>query len=256
MKHLIIPDDHAHPEDNFERFGWASNLILEQQPEVIVKIGDSWDMSSLCSFDKGKKSFVHKNVQEDIEAGHHAEELLLEPIVKYNNTRTRHKKSKYNPKIIKLIGNHEYRVERLLEYEPKWEGYVSMDVFKTRLDLNETVVPFLHHIIVDDIAYSHYFVSGIMGRACSSAKVLLSKKFMSCTMGHTHLLENADGSKPDGTRTRALICGSFHDKNHKSFAGPQVDSIWWNGLIMKHNVAKGDYDREEISIQRLEEMYG
>ena len=86
VDHLIIPDDHAHPEDNFRRYEWASNLIMERQPEVIVKIGDSWDMSSLCTYDTGKKSFVFKNVKEDTEAGHYSEELLFGPIVEHNNT--------------------------------------------------------------------------------------------------------------------------------------------------------------------------
>ena len=254
--HLVIPDDHAHPEDNFRRYEWLGKYIIDNKPEVIVKMGDSWDMASLCSYDKGKKDFVFKNVQKDIEAGHKAERILFSPIIEYNKKRRKNRKKKYTPKIIKILGNHEYRVQRLLDYDPIWEGTISMDSFKTRLDLKETVVPFNEYIIIDGIAYSHYFVSGSMGRPFASARAMIAKRAMSCTMGHTHGLDMDIITKPTGELIRGLICGSFHDKDHKSFAGTQVDNIWWNGVIHKHNVRNGDYDLEEISIYRLEKMYG
>lgn len=256
VSHLIIPDHHAYPEDNFRRFEWLGNLILERQPEVIVSIGDGWDMPSLCNYDKGKKDFVFKNVKADIESGHKAEDLFLGFIDRYNNTRSRLKKKQYTPFFIKCIGNHENRVERVLSYEPRWEGTISMSDFKTRTEAKETTIPFLSSGMVDGILYSHYFVSGVMGRPVSSARALIMKKGTSCTMGHTHTLETHSMAKPMGGLARGLICGSFHDKEHESFAGPQVDDLWWNGLIYKHNVFNGDYDHEEISIHRLERLYG
>lgn len=253
--HLVLPDAHCYPEDNFRRFEWVSELIIERQPEVIVNIGDWWDMPSLCSYDAGKKSFMDKNVKQDIDSGHKAEKIMFSKIAKYNNTRSAMKKKQYNPIYLKLMGNHEDRVSRMLSYEPKWEGIVSMDSFKTKLDINETICPFLGTAIVDDIAYSHYFVSGVMGRPVSSARALLAKKHMSCTMGHTHVLDSASGQKADGTTARALVCGSFHDKDHEGFGGPQVDSAYWNGIIYKHGVLNGNYDQEELSVERLERMY-
>lgn len=253
--HLIIPDDHAHPNDNFRRYEWLGNYILEHMPEVIVKLGDSWEMGSLCSYDKGKKDFVFKNVKADIEAGHKAEKLMFGPIVEYNETMKKWKKAQYRPIIIKILGNHEHRVQRLLETSPQWEGTISLDMFKTRLDLKETVVPFMDFVVIDGVAYSHYFVSGTMGRPFSTANAMLTKRAMSCTMGHTHTLDHATVVKPTGDLIRGLVAGSFHDKENVSFAGPQVDKIWWNGIIHKHNVVDGSYDLEEISVERLERMY-
>lgn len=74
-------------------------------------------------------------------------------------------------------------------------------------------------------------------------------------MGHSHVLETHSLPRPTGGMSRGLVCGSFHDKNHTSFAGSQVDDMWWNGLIYKHGVVDGDYDHEEISVERLEKMY-
>jgi hypothetical protein len=253
--HLVIPDDHAYPEDNFRRYEWLSNYIMEHMPPVIVKLGDSWDMPSLCHYDRGKKDFVFKSFKEDIEAGHKAESIMFGELVKYNNTRSKWKKKQYNPLILKLLGNHEYRLKKLLDYEPRWEGTVSMTDFNTRLPLEETVVPFMDFCVLDDIAYAHYFVSGTMGRPFVSANSLVAKRAMSCTMGHNHSLDTARLVRPTGEVIRGLIAGSFHDEEHESFAGPQVDNIWWNGLIHKRDVRKGDYDLEEISIKRLRKEY-
>ena len=40
MKHLIIPDAHAHPEYDNERFDALGSLILKERPDVIICIGD------------------------------------------------------------------------------------------------------------------------------------------------------------------------------------------------------------------------
>lgn len=254
--HLIIPDAHTMPNDNPRRFEWLSKLILDRQPEVIVQIGDWWDMGSLCSYDQGKKDFVFQNFKEDIETGHAMEKLVFEPVVELAKKQAKGKRKVYSPIVIKCLGNHEIRVNRLLQYEPRWAGMVSMDDFNTRVEgLGEVVVDFMESCIIDDIAYSHYFVSGVQGRPASSARALLAKAGMSATMGHTHTLDAADSTGPIGNRRRALVCGSFHDPDHKGFAGPQVDQVWWNGLIYKHDVLNGDYDREEISVERLGQLY-
>jgi hypothetical protein len=253
--HLVIPDPHAYPDDDFRRFTWLGQYIMDTRPEVIVNLGDMWEMESLCSYEKGKRNYVFKNVRDDIESGHHAEALMFEPLLKYNETQIKNKKKQYRPTYIKLMGNHEYRVKRLLDLEPKWDGSVSMDSFNTRLDLDEIVIPYLDFIIIDDVAYSHLFVSGTQGRPYSSARAMLMKKGMSCTMGHTHLLDHALMTKPTGAMCRGLIAGSFHDPKHKSFAGAQADLMWYNGLIHKRSVFKGSYDLEEVSIDRLERMY-
>lgn len=253
--HLVIPDEHYYPGDNFRRCEWLGKYIMEARPNVIVRLGDCWDMPSLCSYDKGKKSFVFQSVRDDIEAGHKGEALIFGPMIKYNERQRKNGKAQYKPLILKILGNHEDRVRRLLEFEPRWEGSISMNDFKTRLPIKETIIPFGQVAIIDEIAYSHYFVSGVKGNAYSSARSMVTKRGMSCTMGHTHILDSATITTPHGRNLRALIAGSFHDPDHESFAGPQVDKVWWNGILHKHNVVKGSYDLEEISIDRLRKKY-
>lgn len=213
-------------------------------------------MASLCSYDRGTKSSMMRSVHADIEAGHKAETTMFAPLVAYNKRMRETKHATYKPLLIKLIGNHEYRMKKLLDTDPKLEGLLSMNCFNTRIeDVNEIVVDYLDFIKCDDIIYSHLMVSGVKGQPFSSARTMVTKTSMSCTMGHTHVMDFHSLVKPTGQRIRGLIAGSFHDPEHESFAGRQVDRIWWNGIVHKHNVLNGDYDMEEVSINRLQGMY-
>ena len=59
-KLLIIP---SHDND---RFTWLGNLIFEEKPDVVVCLGDWFDMASLSSHDKGKKSFEGRRYKQDV----------------------------------------------------------------------------------------------------------------------------------------------------------------------------------------------
>lgn len=254
--HLVMPDDHTYKGDNLRRYQAFGNYCAEHQPEVIVKLGDSADMASLSSYDVGKKEFVFQNVQDDIEALHASEEVMYAPIHALNRRLAKDKKKKYDPLVIKIHGNHEYRLAKLLEYEPRWASKtINMDAFNTRQGVNEIVIPYMDFIRIDGIHYSHVWASGVMGRPVANAKAILSKKGVSATMGHSHTLDVATMSRPDGTNIRAMIAGCFLDPEYQGFGGPQVDRIYWSGILHKHDVLDGDYDLEEISIERLLNKY-
>ena len=226
---------------------------MMEMPDVIIDIGDWYDMESLCSYDKGTRSFEGRRYKADIHAGHEAERLSFGRIVEYNNTATRHKKKKYNPIIIRTRGNHEQRIHRAIEKQPELEGVIGLDDTRCTLDLDIRVSPFLTPVIVNDIAYSHYYVSGIMGRPVASASAMLQKHHMSTICGHSHTKDWSGGVRADGIRMQALVCGSFHDpEHHSSFAGVQAEGLWWDGLHVLRDVHRGDYDREEYSVNRLE----
>jgi hypothetical protein len=67
--HLVIPDPHATPGVSNDRFEWAGRLVVDRQPSTIVCLGDLWDMASLSSYDKGKKSFEGRKYVNDIKVG-------------------------------------------------------------------------------------------------------------------------------------------------------------------------------------------
>lgn len=252
-KHLLIPDSHSRPNEDMRRFEWLGELILQEMPDVIIDIGDWYDMESLCSYDRGTKSFEGRRYKADIEAGKEAERLSFGRIVEYNNTRSAQKKKHYNPLIVRTRGNHEQRIHRAIEKQPELDGVIGLNDTLSTLDLNFHNASFLTPCIVDDICYVHYFVGGVLGRPVGSAHLILQKHFMSGSCGHSHTKDWAGGVRGDNVRVQALIGGAFLDPNHNStFAPPQSEGLWWSGLHIKNGVYKGDYDRSEISIEHLQ----
>ena len=254
--HLVVPDQHVVPGDNLRRFAALGNYIIQHQPEVIVNLGDMVDMASLSSYDAGKKEFVFQNVQDDIESLHAAEEVMFAPLHALNRKLVKDKKAKYDPLYIKLNGNHEYRLAKLLEYEPRWASKtINMQAFNTRQNINETVIPYMDFIRIDGVHYSHVWCSGVMGRPCANAKAILAKKGVSATMGHSHTLDIATLTQPDGTRVNGLVAGCFLDPEYQGFGGPQVDRLYRSCLVHKHDVLNGDYDIEIVGVERLLKEY-
>ena len=80
MKHLIIPDTQVKPNTPTDHLKWAGQYATEKKPDVIVHIGDHWDMESLSSYDKGKKSFEGRRYTKDIDSGITAMQTFLKPI--------------------------------------------------------------------------------------------------------------------------------------------------------------------------------
>jgi hypothetical protein len=248
--HLIIPDSHAHPDFNNDRATLLSKLIVDINPDVVINMGDAADMPSLADFDKGKRSFVGRSYQKDIDSHLDFQDKLWSPI------RKRKKKLPYR---VVLEGNHEHRIERALDASPILDGTISFQDF----DLSgyyDNVVRYEGNtpgiIDVDGISYSHYFVGGIMGRPSGSihgAYTNVSKRHSSCTQSHSHLLDyyicNTGYNALHG-----LVAGCFIDYP-SSWAG-QSQNLWWSGVVVKHNVENGDYSPQFISLKMLEKEYG
>ena len=104
--HVLIPDSHASPGHHNKRYEWVGKLIYDVKPDVVIDIGDFGDVPSLCSYDRGKGSFQQRRYQDDVEVVIDAQEKLWRPFKRAK---------KKLPKRYKLIGNHEYRVERAIE---------------------------------------------------------------------------------------------------------------------------------------------
>ena len=120
--HLVIPDSHAHPDFNNERYTWLGKLIHDTKPDVVVDIGDWFDMPSLCSYDRGTKSFEGRSYKRDIEAGVDAQDRMFHEVRK-------HKKKL--PRFVRTLGNHENRVNRAVELDRVLEGTISTKDFQS-----------------------------------------------------------------------------------------------------------------------------
>ena len=126
-KHLVIPDTQVKPGHSTAHLKWAGEYAAEKKPDVIIHIGDHWDMASLSSYDVGKKSFEGRRYINDINAGINAMRVFLEPIQREQDRLKRNKWKQWNPRLVFTLGNHEHRIERAIESDPKLDGLMKYE---------------------------------------------------------------------------------------------------------------------------------
>lgn len=234
--HCVIPDVQAKPGVPLDHLKWAGQYIAEKRPDVIIVIGDFADMPSLSSYDKGKRSAENKRYKYDIEATHKAMELLMTPIVSAKD---------YNPRLVMTLGNHEDRIVRIGNDNPELHESLSLRDLGYEAWGFE-VHPFLKVVEIDGVEYSHYFTTGVMGRAAGSAAAMLRERQKSCTMGHVQTYDMAIHKK---TQQRAMMAGCFY-QHDEDYLGPQGND-YRRHILFKHEVCAGRYDLMEISLDYL-----
>ncbi|HRP36280.1 MAG TPA: hypothetical protein PLS50_00565 [Candidatus Dojkabacteria bacterium] len=248
---LVIPDQHAeHGFDN-NRADWLSKYIIDTKPEIVVNIGDAADMTSLSSYDKGKRSFQGKSYANDINAHLDFQTRVWEPIKKTK---------KKMPDRYFFIGNHCQRIDRALDLSPELVGTIGYKDLALEDHYNE-IIPYQGDTpgvkIIEGIAFAHYFITGILGRGIGGehpAYTLLSKNFQSCVQGHTHTLDFAERTNATGKKVFGLVCGVY--QTHDSPWAGERNKIWWRGLTHLRNVDDGQFDLECVSLGRLKKEYG
>lgn len=251
MRHLVIPDTQVKPGQDCEHMKWAARYAVATKPDVIIHLGDHWDMPSLSSYDVGKKSFEGRRYSADVKAGNDAIKLFTDTIKAEQKRLRKHKKRIWKPRLIFTLGNHEQRIERAVENDAKLEGLMSYE------DLNLKdweVYPYLEPVIVDGVAYCHFFTSGVMGRPVTNAKLLLQKKHMSCIMGHVQDRDIAFDRDASGKRMTALFAGVYY-QHDEEYLNPQTNGSW-SGLWMLNEVQDGAFDEMPISMTYLRRRYG
>lgn len=253
MKHLIIPDVQAKPGIDFTYLNKIGKYIVEKKPDVIINIGDFADMPSLSSYDQGKKSFEGRRYTNDISAAKEAMTTLLEPMWTFNQKAKKNKEKQYAPRMVLTLGNHEDRITRAVNNDPKLDGVLSIEDLGYK-GFGWEVIPFLDVIVVDGIAYSHYFTSGLLGRPVTTAQVCLTKKHMSCIQGHQQGFQVHSSYKADGSKITSVIAGSCyeHNEDYMSFQGNKH----WRGFLVAHDVDDGDFDLMPVSLNYINKRYG
>lgn len=244
-KHLVIPDTQVKPGVPTAHLSWIGKYAAEKRPDTIIHLGDHWDMPSLSSYDKGKRSIEGRRYAADVAAGNRALELLTAPILKAKG---------YSPRLILLRGNHENRIEREVENNPTLEGKIGYGDFNDTA-LGWEVIPYLVPVVLDGIWYAHYFYNPKTGRPWGGdARFKLKQIHNSFTMGHVQGKDECEIPLPGGRRIRGLVAGSCY-QHEESYIGPQGNNEW-RGVLMKHEVRDGQYDLMEVSLDFLKRRFG
>jgi hypothetical protein len=249
VKHLIIPDTQVRPGVPTDHLKWIGQYALEKRPEKIIHIGDHYDMPSLSHYDRGKLQAEGRRYKDDIVAGNKGF-TALDQSTTWHNQRARKADNGYFPEKHYLMGNHENRIARAIESDPKLEGAIGFDDFDTR---DWIVHHFLDVLVLDGIAYSHYFYNPMTGRAYGGVVATRLKTLgHSFVMGHQQVFDYAERTTGAG-RQMGLVCGTgyLHDE---AYLGPQGNG-YWRGIVMLHEVENGYGDLMKVSFDYLCKKY-
>jgi hypothetical protein len=243
----VIPDTQVKPGVRTDHFDWIGRYILDKQPDVVIHLGDHWDMPSLSSYDRGKRAAENRRVSADIAAGNAALERLEAAGA-----------GKSSARFVMLRGNHEQRIERYTDDHPELDGTVGYHQFND-VALGWEVHPFLQPVTIDGVTYCHYFPRSGDGqvsqtkRGAPSARAQVLREMRTCVAGHRQGLDTH--IHHTGSRTiRGVIAGSCY-QHREAYLSPQGNSHW-HGLLYLTEVRKGEFNLVEVSLDYLRRRYG
>ncbi len=252
MKHFVIPDVQARPGHCFKHLSYIGKYIVEKRPDVIVCLGDFADCESLCSYDKGKKSFEGRRYKADMLAAKQAMDALLEPMRTYNQRMKDSRHAQYKPRMVLTLGNHEARIARVSEFSPELDGVISYD----DLPYQEwEVIDFLKPININGIMYVHYLAAPFTGKPYGgNALNQLKTVGKSFVVGHKQTLDVTTRYLLDGTQQWGIIAGACypHFEGYKGYQG----NDHFRGALMLHRVVNGSFDPCVISLDYFKDKYG
>ena len=251
--HAVIPDCQVKPGHDYSYLSHIGMYLAEKKPDVIVQIGDFADLPSLSSYDIGKKSFEGRRYKDDVAASKAAMAALMGPMESEQHRLVRNKERRWSPSLFLTLGNHENRINRVVDGDPKLDGTIDVSDLGYE-DWGWQVYPFLEPIFVDGIAYAHYFTSGVMGRPVANARLLVQKKLQSCVQGHHQHWDIHRSVRADGKAVIGLFSGSCYEHD-EDYLGPQGNN-YDRGIWMLHEVGDGDFQPMFVSLKYLRKRYG
>lgn len=95
---FVIGDTQCKQGIDLDYMKWIGYYIARKRPDIIIHIGDHYDMAALSSYDKASLKAEGRRIIEDIRAGDLGLELIEKEIAKVQG---------YKPRKIITLGNHE-----------------------------------------------------------------------------------------------------------------------------------------------------
>ena len=254
MKICCVADTQCKSEEDISYMSAIGKYIADKRPDVVVHIGDNFDMPSLSSYDKGKLSFEGRRLKADIEAGKEGLRLLLEPTKQLQQRQKSAKKKVYTPRLVFCVGNHEDRFDRLARDNPELQGFVGVETLGLE-DMGWEVYPFLKPCVIEDIHFVHYLANPFTGKPYGgSALNQLKNVGASFVVGHKQILDVAMLPTLDGKMRIGLINGACYDFD-ESYKGYQNNNHF-RGLTMLHEVKDGFGLPSFASLDYIVKKYG
>lgn len=246
QRHFIIPDTQVAPGVPLVHMKWIGMAIAEYEPDVVVHLGDHWDLPSASTWSAlGSKDKEGSRISEDIKAGNDALQMLEDAMDGYTPKR----------KVI-LRGNHEHRLSRLVENDPRLEGVLGFHLFNDR-ELGWEVVDYFNGspkaINIDGVMYAHYFANPNTGKPIAGTiQNRLAKIGTSFVQGHQQGLLQGNLQYATGIIRHGIVSGSayLHDEPYKGMANAH-----WRGVVILNEVTDGQFCEMPLTLDYLCRKY-
>ena len=241
---LVIADTQAKPTESLEYMLWIGKYIADVKPDVVVHIGDHYDMPSLSSYDKGKASAEGRRFVDDLNAGNKGLELLNLAI---------HKDPTYKPRKVFCKGNHCHRIDRYVEDNPELKGTLGTE-FLPLEKYGWEVYDFLKPVEIEGIFFVHYLANPMNGKPYNgSAMNILKTVGRSFVVGHKQCLDIAIRPTIDGKQQIGIVNGACYDfdEGYKGYSG----NNHFRGLTVLHECHEGFGTPMFVSLDYMKEKY-
>jgi len=249
VRHMVIPDTQVSPGVPLVHFVWLAKYAAEHRPDLIIHLGDHYDLSSLSHYDLGTTRIEGKRLANDIAAGKLALKIFSDTL--------RKEAPDYAPARHMLTGNHEQRLRRHVEANPALEGQLSYEDLG-REEFGWTTHDFLDPITIDGIRYCHYFVRNAHGRVMQSRRGMPSAKAQVVREGVTSIAGHMQGLDVhvqvyQDCQRWGVIAGScyLHDEDYLTGQGTQ----YWRGCLVLNDVHDGEFSPWFVDLNYLCRRY-
>jgi predicted phosphodiesterase len=242
MKIVVIGDLHAHPDYDIERFDVLGRFCAEQQPDVIVQMGDWADMPSINRH-ANKWELESRRYSEDVE-------ITQDSLAAFDRPIARRKRKK--PRKVFLEGNHENFITRVTTEEPKWRGQVGIEDlgferfgwerYEYRRRAEIAGFHFVHHL------------GSQTGRASrvSSPTNGFKSLGVSTVVGHTHTYYRSPLPFLDRRVWGIDVgCCIHKDMGYQENWSCDTEYKYWRGVWIFDNARDGDADFTEVRAETL-----
>ena len=244
---IVIADTQVTPGCCTRHIQKLAEYIWQIKPKHIVHIGDNWDFESLSYYASQKES-EGKRLIDDIRAGEEALAIIPTYIKKMNKIA---KKKPYVPEFHFIMGNHEKRLDKMVETNPHLEGLVDLRAIVT--GQGWSYHEFLYPKWIEGIAFNHFMPNPMSGKPIGgSIDNKLNKHPHSFVHGHMQQYQYGRRQSLDGRPHFGVCAGSFysHDEGYRGACNTEIRGfVHMRSFINRY--AFPDYDVEFISLERL-----
>lgn len=241
---LVIGDTQAKQGIDLSYLDWVGAYIAYKKPDVIVHIGDHYDMASLSSYDKHQLSAEGRRFLADIEAGDDGLARIEAHISRVPD---------YNPRKVVTLGNHEDRIDRFVQFNPEFEGYIGTDKLAF-VEYGWEVYPFLTPAMIEGINFIHYVPNPMSGKPYGGSVMnRLMKTGESFVMGHQQVLDHCQRHTLSGRGQIGVVVGACyaHQESYKGVTG----NHHFRGCVMIYECKDGYGLVKPVSLDHMKTLY-